>query len=277
MNATDMLLALGQLDRAEAKARDLTGAYAHYASLRFRLFEDDWRGADSVAAELLAGSATPPALRLEATTARAAALAATGSPGAADTLLRREAREAQPPTRYWYESARSLLAFATPSVGIDPGTLVKSDSAPGALTERGLRMALLGDTADALAALKRLNALSPAVQGRLGQGPRTIEAILAGRKGDWSRLVALLADSARAGEHDPTALDRVPAILTRSLVALAHQRLGDAKSAREFRSLALSTAGIPASHIALRGLAFPFDLNRAPRSDWPKAASQPTR
>ena len=66
-------------------------------------------------------------------------------------------------------------------------------------------MALLGDTADALAALKRLNALSPAVQGRLGQGPRTIEAILAGRKGDWSRLAGLLADSARAGEHDPTA------------------------------------------------------------------------
>src|SRR5207248_2752960 len=50
LNQVATLVTLGQVDRARAAARDLTGPFATYIQLLLATATDDWVGADSVAA-----------------------------------------------------------------------------------------------------------------------------------------------------------------------------------------------------------------------------------
>jgi tetratricopeptide (TPR) repeat protein len=258
MNATDMLIVLGQLDRASAKARELTGAYAQYAQLRILTVSGRWEAADSLALRILAAPGTPPALRVEAITARAGALAGRGAVVEADRVLAEAASNATGAPRRWYEASRSLLALTSGHRRLDRGTVMAADTAPGALIVRGIRLAQLGDTVGASSAARRARALPPLEQARLGHGPLAIDALVDGRAGRWERVVQGLAGTALSGEHDATSLDRVPSLTLRWLVADAYAHLGRLDSAMVYMNLALTSERVPSGHLVLRGLAYPF-------------------
>ncbi len=258
MNTVDMLVVLGQLDRASAKARELTGAYAHYAQLRILTVSGRWEAADSLALQVLAAPGTPPALRVEAITARAGALANRGAVTEADRTLAVAASTSTGAPRRWYEAARSLLALTSGHRRLDGGTVMVADTAPGALIVRGIRLALLGDTVGARREARRARALPPLEQTRLGQGALTIDALLDDRAGRWENVVRALAGAARAGEHDATSLDRVPSLTLRWLVAEAYSHLGRLDSATAYMNLALTSERVPSGHLVLRGLAYAF-------------------
>ena len=262
INATDMLMALGKLGLAESKARELTGAYASFAQLRLLTANGHWAAAESLAVKLLASPTTAPALRVEAQTTRAAALALRGSVRAADSVLAAAARTSAGPQRRWYEQARTLLTIAS---GVRPrgrSALDLPDDSYGALVARGMRAAVLGDTAAAREARRRLAALPETERRRLRHGALAIDALLDGAAGRWQRVVDALRDSALAGVHDATDLDHVPSLTLRWLVADAFAHLGQTDSAITWMHLAVTSERIPPGHRALRGFAYPFAMRR---------------
>jgi tetratricopeptide (TPR) repeat protein/tRNA A-37 threonylcarbamoyl transferase component Bud32 len=265
MNATDMLIVLGQLDRASAKARELTGAYAQYADLRILTVSGRWEAAESLAAQVLAAPGTPPALRVEAITARAGALANRGSVVEADRVLAEAASQAAGAPRRWYEAARSLLALTSGHRRLDRGTVMVADTAPGTLIARGVRLALLGDTLGARSAARRARDLPLLEQARLGYGALAIDALVDARAGRWEPVVRALAGAALTGEHDATSLDRAPSLTLRWLVADAYAHLGRLDSAMSYMNLALTSERVPSGHLVLRGLAYPFGKRQLAR------------
>jgi len=258
INATDMLMALGKLSRAQAKAREMTGVYASFADIRLLVAADRWRDADTLASRLIALPTTPPALRLEALTTHAAALAVRGDVRGADTALAHAARQSAGAPRRWYEQVRSLLALTSGARPLDLGSLAHADDTPGALMARGIRLAIAGDTAGAKHASQMLARLSPAERARLGHGPLVIRALVnaAGRR--YALVTRDLADTARFGEHDGGDLDHVPSVMLRWSVADAYAHRGRPDSARIFLRLATELERVPPGHRVLRGFAQPF-------------------
>jgi len=261
MNATDMLVTLGKLDRAKAKARDLTGAYAQYAAIRLATASNRWAEADSIATKTLATAGIPPGLRIEATTTRASALTALGSAAAADRVLASAAAAANGAERRWYEQARSLLALTSGRRPADMGTLMTADKTPGMLVARGVRYALAGDTVHAREMARRIEAVSVGEQARLGLGAPVINSLVDRVAGRWNLVVRALAPAATAGEHDATNLDRIPSITLRWLVADAYAHLGQLDSAAAFMTSAIGSARVPPGHLSLRGLAYPAGMD----------------
>jgi serine/threonine protein kinase/tetratricopeptide (TPR) repeat protein len=262
VNATDMLLTLGRLDRARAKAHDLIGPYASFAQIRMLTATGHWTDAESLAVRLLGAETTTPPLHVEAITTRAAALAARGSVAEADRVLESEARTASDAQRRWYEQARSLLALAS---GLHPqglGSVPASDSSPGAHVVRAIGMALRGDTAGARRERRSIDRLAPAQRSRLSVSPVVIDGLLDGAAGHWDRVIARLADKARSGEHDGADLDHVPSVTMRWIVADAYGHLGQLDSAVSFMRAALRPERIPPGHHALRGLAWAFGMRK---------------
>jgi hypothetical protein len=99
-------------------------------------------------------------------------------------------------------------------------------------------------------------------QLRLGDGPRLVQAWIAARGGRWGEVTAVLARRAQLGEHDGSSPDQVASIATRWLVAEAYQRGGKPDSAAAYLELAIAPTRVPFSHLALRGLAYPFAQRR---------------
>ncbi|MEP6493879.1 MAG: protein kinase [bacterium] len=258
LNATEMLVALGRLDRAKAKARDLTGTYAQLAAIRLLTVSNQWAAAESLTTKTLATGSLPPGLRIEANTTRASSLAALGSAVNADRMLETAAAAGTGAERRWYEEARSLLAITSGQRHLDMGTLTAADSAPGAFVARGIRYALTGDTVRARAAAQHLAALSAGEQARLGLGPVVINALVDGSTGRWRQVAVNLSAPARLGEHDASNLDRIPSLTLRWLVADAYAHLGQLDSAATFMSLAIGSERVPPGHQSLRGLAYPY-------------------
>src|SRR5207237_193516 len=81
LNQVATLVTLGQVDRARAAARDLTGPFATYIQLLLATATDDWVGADSVAAATAGAPSAPNWLRVQAVATAAAARAAVGGGG----------------------------------------------------------------------------------------------------------------------------------------------------------------------------------------------------
>src|SRR6059058_2559847 len=73
LNQVATLVTLGQVDRARAAARDLTGPFATYIQLLLATATDDWVGADSVAAATAGAPSAPNWLRVQAVATGAAA------------------------------------------------------------------------------------------------------------------------------------------------------------------------------------------------------------
>ena len=279
VNATDMLVSLGQIDRARAKARELTGWYAPLSAIRLLLATNHWTDAETLSVRLIATPTTAPPLRVEAITTRSAALAVRGAVRTADSLLEAAAKETTGPQRRWYEQARSLLALTTGNRDVDVGTLSESDGAPGALVARGIRFALRGDLAAARRERGKIDALPAPLRARLGHGALVIDALVDGSSGSWRSVIARLADTARAGEHDATDLDHVPSLTMRWVVADAYAHLGQLDSAASFMTLALRPERIPPGHHSLRGFAWAFGTRKlafwdAQRGDEPASRQE---
>jgi hypothetical protein len=259
-----MLLTLGRLDRAQAKAHELIGTYASFAQIRMFTATGKWTDAESLAVRLLGAETTTAPLHVEAATIRASALAVRGSVAAADRALESEARQASGAQRRWYGQARSLLALASETRVGDLGSMPANDSSPGACLARGIRMALRGDTAGARRERAKIDRLPAEQRSRLSSGPLVIDGLLDGAAGGgrWDRVVAKLADVARVGEHDGADLDHVPSLTMRWIVADAYAHLGQLDSAVSFMRSALAPVRIPPGHHAVRGLAWGFGMRK---------------
>jgi len=262
VNATDMLMTLGRVDRARAKARELTGWYKSVADLRMLTVTGRWPDADTMAKRLM--SSTTPALHVEAVTTEAATLAVRGRVAEADRILEAAALDsaAAGPQRRWYEQARSLLALTTGNRALGDGSLALPDSSPGALVARGIRYALRGDTAAARRQRRRIDALPSAARARLGHGPLVIDALIDEAAGNWPRVVTRLADTARLGEHDGADLDHVPSVTMRWIVAEAYAHLGRADLAVSSMTAAIGQERIPPGHHSLNGFAWAYGTRK---------------
>lgn len=266
VNSTDMLIVLGETERARAKARSLTGAYAEYAALRIATTTNQWSDAESLSVRIRSEKNIPPGLQVEATTTLAASFAARGSIRSADSLLAHAARQSNGAQRHWYENARSLLAITSAGISattsaktpLDVGTVMLPDSTPGALVMRGIRLALLGDSARASAYARQLAQLSTVERSRIGSGALLINAIASARAGQWAAVVSTLASTAAFGEHDALNLDRVPSIALRWIVADAYAHLNRIDSAATYMKLAVSPRRVPPGHLSLRGFGYAF-------------------
>ena len=264
VNATDMLMTLGRLDRAQAKSRELIGWYKSIAALRMLTVSGKWTDADTMASHLIPTSSTTPALHVEAVTTEAASLAVRGQVADADRVLAAAAADsaAAGPQRRWYEQARSLLALTTGNHSLGDGSLALPDNSPGALVARGIRYAVRGDTAAARRQRRQIDALPSPVRARLGHGPLVIDALIDGAAGNWRRVVARLADTARLGEHDGADLDHVPSVTMRWIVADAYAHLGQADSAISFMSAAIRNERVPPGHHSLSGFAWGYGTRK---------------
>ena len=97
---------------------------------------------------------------------------------------------------------------------------------------------------------------------RLGDGPRLLEALLAARNGQWKAVRDLLGRAAQRGEHDGSSPAQMASIATRWILAEAYERSGILDSAATYLELAIAPTRVPFSHLALRGLVYPFAERR---------------
>ena len=262
INTTDMLVALGRVDRATARARDITGPYAQYSAMRLATVASRWTTADSIARRAIAASGTSAGVLLEATMMHASALAARGAVAEADRTLADAASLASGAQSRWYENARSLLALTTGLPVPNASAALTSDTTPGGMVARGIRLALRGDTTAARAMLTRLSALPPAPRARLGAGAEVIDALIATAAHRWDDVIAIVGPASRAGEHDAADVDRVPSVMTRFIVANAYGQLGRLDSAVATMQRAVAYTSVPPGHLSLRGFAYPAGERR---------------
>ncbi len=263
-NQAAILLALGRSREAAEVGRQLTAPLAEYATLLQATAAGRWKEIEPLT-EGLTGPATPSWLRTPAVTLRAGALSAQGDPAAAEDILRQAADSAHGPTSYWYWQARLVLAMAS---GRPPPADIRRlmrDTTPAGLTLSGWTSALAGDTASARTRLARVLRLPAIEQRRLGDGPLLLEASIASRGSQWKEVIRLLGPSAQGGEHDGSSPAQVASISVRWLIADAYERLGRPDSAAVYYELAIAPTRVPFSHLALRGLVYPFAQRRLAR------------
>jgi hypothetical protein len=257
-----MLLALGRPGEARERSRHLTGSFADYAALLQATFAARWSAAESLASRLAGARETPPWLRTPAVTMWAGSLAARGAVGAAAQVLRDAAAEARDPQARWYRQAELLLAVAADRPPASLPSAPSSDTTPGGLTIRGLLAAVAGETGRARQALAALERLPPVEQLRLGDGPNLIRSWIAAREQRWSEVIRVLAPAAQRGEHDGSSPDQVASVATRWLVADAYEHMKRLDSAAAYLELTIAPTRVPFSHLALRGLVYPFAQHR---------------
>jgi tetratricopeptide (TPR) repeat protein len=262
-NQVAMLLALGRFEEANEVARQLTGYFAQYAALLEGTAAGRWKEVETLA-KGLDDPATPSWLRAPAVTLRAGALAAQGNVAATEEVLRQAPDSARGPTSYWYWQARLVLAIASGRPPRVDKRLMRDTTAAG-LTLAGLTSALSGDTGAARAMLVRVKQLPAIEQLRLGNGPLLLEAAIAARGERWEEVIRLLGPAAQRGEHDGSSPAQVASVSVRWLIADSYERLGRADSAAVYYELAVAPTRVPFSHLALRGLIYPFAQRRLAR------------
>ena len=261
-NAAAMLLALGRHEEAARTAQLLSGPFAEEATLLQATAAGRWSVVESLASGPASDPGTPVWLKGPAVTMWAGSLAARGAVSAADQMLRNAAAAGSGPRSRWYLHAALLLEVASGRpIRPLPGPQLR-DTTPAGLTLRGVVAAAGGDTSLARRTLEAINDLPPVEQLRLGDGPALVQAWIAAHGGRWQEVTRLLAERARHGEHDGSSPDQVASISTRWLLAEAYERAGNLDSAATFFSLATAPTRVPFSHLALRGLAYPFAQRR---------------
>jgi tetratricopeptide (TPR) repeat protein len=260
-NQVAILLALGRSEEAGQVSRQLTGPFAEYAALLRATAEGRWAAAESTAAGPALSPGAPVWFKAPAVTLYAGALAARGSVAAADRILQQAEAGAQRPASHWYRQARLVLALAGKRSAPEDQSLLR-DTTPGGLTLWAVGRALRGDSTGARRALQALQRLPPVELLRLGDGPRLIQALLASRRARWQEVRDLLGPAAHRGEHDGSSPSQVASIATRWILADAYEQSGMLDSAASYLELAVAPTRVPFSHLALRGLAYPFAERR---------------
>jgi eukaryotic-like serine/threonine-protein kinase len=261
-NESVMLLALGQDAPAAEVAGQLTGPFQGYASILLASAANRWSAVESLAAAAAAAPESPPWLKTPARTMWAGSMAARGAVTAADQMLRSAAAAAQGAQARWYYQAELLLALASGRGMAALPPAMRRDTTAGGVMLQGLTAAVRGEAAEAGRSLERLRQLPPVERLRLGAGPHLLEAMIAAQAGQWPRVTQVLAPSAGQGEHDGSSPDQAASITMRWLVGDAYERSGKLDSAAVYFRLATTTRRVPFSHLALRGMAFPFAERR---------------
>ena len=261
-NLSAMLVALEHLDEAERVIGDLTPPFKAGAALLVSVARASWPQVRVIADSLTSAPKAPALLRLLGTTARASALAASGSVPSAAGVFRQARDSASGATARWYDRAELLLSIAN-GVTTSGMTLVStSDSSSGQSVTIALRAAAAGDTALARRYLVRIDSANAHERALLGNGPALVRGWIAARGGRWADVTAALARPALAGEHDATLLDRVSSVEMRWLVANAYASQGKLDSAVLHMRKAVSAERVPAGHLVLRGLVMPSAQQR---------------
>jgi tetratricopeptide (TPR) repeat protein len=261
-NVAAMLLALGRNEEAARTAQQLTGPFAEEAMLLQATAAGRWSVVESLASGPASDPGRPAWLKGPAVTMRAGSLAARGAVSAADQMLRNAAAAGSGPRSRWYLHAALLLEVASRRpIRTLPGPHLR-DTTPAGLILRGVVAAAAGDTSLARQTLDAIDDLPRVEQLRLGDGPALVQAWIAAHGGRWQEVTRLLGERARRGEHDGSSPDQVASISTRWLLAEAYERAGNLDSAATFFSLAIAPTRVPFSHLALRGLAYPFAQRR---------------
>ena len=261
-NEAAMLVALGRPAEAAAVSRKLTGPFAQYSALLEATAQGRWKEVETLAAPTATAAGTPSWLRTPAVTLWAGAMAARGAVSSAEEILREAEASAQRPASYWYRQARLVLTLASGRPLARASQNLLRDTTPAGLTLAGLATALSGDTAGSRSTLRTLQQLPSVEQLRLGDGPRLLEASIAAKGDRWSEVTRLLGTSALRGEHDGSSTAQLASIITRWRVADAYERMGRLDSAAAYLELAIAPTRVPFSHLALRGLAYPFVQRR---------------
>lgn len=257
-NQTTTLLALGRERDAVRSAERLTGVFADYAAPLVATYQARWTKAESLATWLTGSPGTPQWVKNPATTMLGGALAARGSVTAADQRLRAAAAGLEGSSRRGFYHAALLLTAASGRPLAQPPAWLSADSSAGGLFLAGVWAAMAGDTATAEMRLRALERQPPVELRRLGHGVPFLRASIAAAQNHWPEVVNLLGPAAAAGELDAGTPDQVSSMALRWLVAKAYDRMGRADSAAAYFELVSAPTSTPFSHIALRGLAWPF-------------------
>jgi serine/threonine-protein kinase len=271
-NLAAMLVSVGKLAEAEAALVDLKPPLLTGGMALIALARDRWSEVTAIANAIDSIPNAHPLVRLLGTTGRASALAARGSLTAAEVELRRARDVSTGATARWYERARLLLTVASGRSRLPPSVDVQRDSTAGGVFVRALRAAIAGDTLSAHQELARLQGVTSRDFSLLGHGPAVVRGWIAAHAGRWNEITRSLAAASLAGEHEATLLDRVSSIEIRWLVATAYAALGAFDSAAIHMQRGISPEGVPAGHLALRGLVLPMALFRL--ASWSHSAGQ---
>ena len=261
-NEVAMLLALGRLEKAAEVTGQLTGPFAEYATVLQSTAAGRWGEAESLAARAATAPESPPWFKPAAVTMWAGSLAARGAVTQGDRILRKAAAETHGAQARWYLHARLLLNAASGRRMTLASVSLQDDTTAGGLTLRGLTAAITGDTAGARTALESLQRFSPVEKLRLGDGPSLIEAWIAVHARQWRQAIEVLGARAWRGEHDGSSPEQVASVATRWLVADAYEQAGRLDSAAAYLELVIAPTRVPFSHLALRGLVYPFAQRR---------------
>jgi len=258
LNETAELITLGRVDRARAVARELTGPFAAYAQLQFDNVSGNLAAAESLAMTPANSGASVGWLRVEALTTLAAVSAAYGKLTEADRRLGDATASATGAERRWYENLRELLALVAHSSFAFRTSRISSDTVPGELVTRGLAAFATTDTVALKRELLLLRARPQVDSARLGQSIPVLQALLDDSRGRWEEVIARLTPFARRGEDDAINLDRLPAVWSRWLLAMAFEHEGRPDSAITYLHLAIADTGIASGHLVVRTLVAPF-------------------
>ncbi len=254
LNLAAMLVATGQLAEAERVAQQLTGPSARYVEILLAMARSEWAAAERLGLLAARDTLAPLFLRIHAITSQASAGAARGAIDDADSVLRAAAAGSRGASARWYERARLLLAMASGQAVRSRDDVVAGDTTVAATMLRALWAAAAGDTIAARAGLAEMRTASGRARAELGAGPQLIEGWIAAHGRRWRAVTDTLAPIARAGEHDPTLLDRPDNFHLRWLVASAYEQLERPDSAATYLRLLLDPTRMPPGHYALRGL-----------------------
>jgi tRNA A-37 threonylcarbamoyl transferase component Bud32/tetratricopeptide (TPR) repeat protein len=255
LNTALEFAALGQLDSARALTARLAGADHDFAALVLLSAESRWDSLGALARRLTDDPSTPRFVRFPATNALAASRAALGDAAGADSLLARSMNAASGADARWFVHVRALLAAqrGMPITWRLPTGIVRDPSIEAQFA-RGEWSVGRGALATATAIADSLGRRPLAEQRRIGGGAAYLTALVALARNDAAGAAAAIANPAKLGEHDSYELDRPSSLALRRVAAVALERSGRIREAREMRDALVSPEGLPPIHMVLRGL-----------------------
>jgi tetratricopeptide (TPR) repeat protein len=261
-NQVVTLLAMGRDAEAATTAQKLTGLYSEYAAELLATYRGEWGRAESLASEMTRNPTTPAWLKTPATSVIAGARAARGAVSEADAQLRAAAAAAQGAARVWFSNAVLLLAASRGQNPGPPPRWILADTSAGGLLAAGVWSAQAGDVRLARRRHEMLQRKRAIEQRRLGIGPALLQGSILAAENRWSDAAARLRAAALTGELDGGDLNQVSSMAVRLLMARAYERTGSPDSAAMMYRMILNPARTPFTHLALRGLAYPFASRR---------------
>jgi serine/threonine protein kinase/tetratricopeptide (TPR) repeat protein len=256
------LLALGRDTAAAATAKKLSGLYSDYAAELLATYRGEWKRAESLSTDLIRNPSTAAWLRTPASTMLAGARVSRGAAAQGDQQLRAAAASAQGSAKHWFCNALLLLSRASGRNPGRPPAWLLADSSAGGLLSGGLWAAMTGDVETARQRYGLLQKEPVTEQRRLGLGPSLLGGYILAAQRKWPEVAGQLRTVAIGGELDGGDLNQVSSMAVRWLMAETYEHIGKADSAAVMYRLVIDPTHTPFTHLALRGLVYPYAMRR---------------